>query len=442
MEFTNNTNDCIQNVILISFDSLRSDYIERISPVGAPTFCRMRDEGAFFRNVIVQAPFTIPSHASMLSGLYPAKTGVHDMNHRVPPEVPTIFSILKERGFHTIGSSPTPLLTASRAGFQGIDHHVSFRCRKLKRTLIGLNGKRFFTFLHYWAIHTPYETWLPGFRPLDVALNVLGASRELENIRFARRFGDMLWLLRIKRIRTLLKEGNERIIPAIQKGYEKALIKADRFLAKILNLLKQSGLAEKTLVVVTGDHGDSFNEHGEIDRAVDGRYEHGQFLYDNVLRVPLIFFCEGRRLSRVFDSQIQEVDIVPTLLEALGVDYQGGMDGRSLWRESIMKGVSPEETFTFSEVVRDSLGIELRCVRSSAYKLIHDYKRNAYELYDLKADSGETSNLYTANESDEKAILLDALQRFSECQSTRQATYTEDEQQAIEKTLRDLGYMD
>jgi arylsulfatase A-like enzyme len=240
----------------------------------------------------------------------------------------------------------------------------------------------------------------------------------------------------------MVKEGHERIMPALQEGYQKSITKADRFLAKIMNLVEQAGLAEKTLVVVTGDHGDSFNEHGEINQAIGGRYEHGQFLYDNVLRVPLIFFCGGRKLSRVFDAQIQEVDIAPTLLEALGVDYQGSMDGRSLWRENIIKGVSPEETYAFSEVVRKSLDIELRCVRSGSYKLIRDYKRDTYELYDLKADSGERRNLYTGNESNEKAILLEELKRYSECQDTEQATYSEDERQAIEKTLCNLGYMD
>ena len=127
MESTSNANGCIENVVLLSFDSLRSDYIAEIGPDEAPNFCFVRDRGAFFKNTIVQAPFTMPSHVSMLSGLYPAKTSVRDMHHKVPPDVPTIFNVLKERGFYVISSSPTRML--KDGGFKGIDKHVPFRCR-------------------------------------------------------------------------------------------------------------------------------------------------------------------------------------------------------------------------------------------------------------------------------------------------------------------------
>jgi len=435
-------NETVENAILISFDSLRSDIIDQISPAKAPTFCRMRDGGAFFRNSIVQAPFTIPSHASMLSGLYPAKTGVRNMQHRVPSEVPTIFGILNQRGFHTIGSSPTPLLKPERAGFRGIDEHVPFRHRSIRESLAGLNGKRFFAFLHYWDTHTPYETLLPGFRPADLALNMLGWTRELERFRYLRRVAGFLWLSRITRIRAMLKEGNKGILPALMKGYELAVIRADRFLARILEIIEQTGLADKTLVVVTGDHGDSFNEHGEIDRAVGGRYEHGQFLYDNVLRVPLIFYCSGKSLSQKFDAQVQEIDITPTVLEALGVQYDGNIDGRPLWRESIVTKVAPAEALAFSEIVREDLNIEMRCVRSSSHKLIQDFKTNTFELYDIKSDREEKKNLYPGTERSETAALQDRLRAFTESACAKQASSTQAEREQVEALLRNLGYID
>ncbi|HUV63794.1 MAG TPA: sulfatase [Sedimentisphaerales bacterium] len=432
----------MENVVLISFDSLRSDYVAQLHPAEAPNFCRMRDEGAFFSNTIVHVPCTLPSHASMLSGLYPARTGVRDMHHQVPPELPTMFTLLKERGFHTMGSSTTPMLTASRAGYKGIDEQVPFRYRCLRKSIIRSKGKRLFVFLHYWATHTPYETRLPGIRPADVALNVLGANRELENIRFVRRIGDFLWLARIKRIRTMLKEGDSRIVPALKQGYKRAIAKADRFLGGVLRILEEAGLAEKTLIVVTGDHGDSFNAHGEIETASGGRYEHGQFLYDNVLKVPLIFFCPGRKVARTFDTQVQQIDIAPTLLDALGAEYDGRMDGSSLWSNSIIGGIAPKETLAFSEVVRESLNIERRSVRSSSYKLLRDSKSNTCELYDLRVDPEEKNDLYPTDPCAEKTMLLNELQAFSESRSIDKASYTDAEQQRIEMTLRNLGYID
>ena len=432
----------MENVLLISFDSLRSDFVAQLTPAEAPNFCRMRDEGVFFRNTIVHVPCTIPSHACMLSGLYPANTGVRDMHHKVPSEVPTMFTLLKVRGFRTLGSSPTPMLTASRAGYKGIDEHVPFRYGHLRKSIIGSAGTRFFAFLQYWGTHTPYETRLPGLKPADLALNVLGATRAIENYRGIRRVGDMVWLARIKRIRAMLKEGHPGIISALRQGYKRAIIKADRFMGGLLRILEEAGLADKTLIVVTGDHGDSFNEHGEIDKASDGRYEHGQFLYDNVLRVPLIFFCRGRRFARTCDTQIQQIDIAPTVLEALGIEHDGAMDGRPLWRNSIIGAAPPKETLAFSEVVRESINVELRSVRSRSHKLLRDYKNNTCEFYDLRADPQEQHDLYQTDQSAEKTMLLDSLQAFSESRSVAGAACSDDEQQRIKATLRNLGYID
>ncbi len=437
-----NAIDRMENVVLISFDSLRSDFVAQLNPAEAPNFCLMRDEGAFFGNTIVHVPCTIPSHACMLSGLYPARTGVRDMHHKVPPEVPTMFTILKERGFCTMGSSPTAMLTAGRAAYRGIDRQVPFRHRCWRKSIAALKGKRFFAFLHYWDTHTPYGTWLPGIRPADVALNVLAVTRRLENYRYARRIDEMLWLARVKRIRTMVKEGDSRIVPALKRGYKRAILEADRFLGGVLKILKEANLADKTLVVVTGDHGDSFNEHGEIGKASGGRYEHGQFLYDNVLRVPLIFFCPARRFSRAFDAQVQQIDIAPTLLEALGIGHDGTMDGSSLWSGSVIGATPPKETFAFSEVVRESLNAELRCVRSRSHKLLRDYKSNTCELYDLKADPGEKNNLYRTDQCAEKAMLLDRLQAFCESRGIDKAACSDAEQQRIQTTLRNLGYID
>jgi arylsulfatase A-like enzyme len=432
----------VENVVLVSFDSLRSDFVTQLKSAEAPNFCLMRDEGAFFNHTIVHVPCTIPSHACMLTGLYPARTGVRDMHHKVPPEVPTMFTMLKERGFCTMGSSATAMLTAARAAYRGIDRQVPFRYRCLSKSVAAAEGKRFFAFLHYWDTHTPYETRLPGMRPADVALNVLGATRELENYRYVRRIDEMLWLAKVKRIRTLVKEGDSRIVPALKRGYKRGILKADRFLGGVLRILKQAGLADKTLIVVTGDHGDSFNEHGEIDRASGGRYEHGQFLYDNVLRVPLIFFCPGRRFSRSYDTQVQQIDIAPTLLEALGIEHDGTMDGSSLWSNSIIGATPPKETLAFSEVVRESLNVELRCVRSRSHKLLRDYRSNTCELYDLRVDPEEKNDLYPTDQGAEKTMLLHQLQAFSEFRSLDKAASTDAEQQQIQTTLRNLGYID
>jgi hypothetical protein len=118
------------------------------------------------------------------------------------------------------------------------------------------------------------------------------------------------------------------------------------------------------------------------------------------------------------------------------------MDGSSLWGSSIIGATPPQEIFAFSEVVRESLNIERRSVRSSSYKLLRDYKSNTCELYDLRIDPEEKNDLYPTDQCTEKTILLDRLQAFSETRSVGNASSTDAEQRQIETTLRNLGYMD
>jgi len=422
----NNENGHIKNVVLISFDSLRSDYIAKASSKKAPFFCHIRDEGAFFKNTIVQMPSTEPSHLSMLTGLYPAKTGARDTHDKCSPDVPTIFSILKEEGFSTISSGRTRMLRNMR--LEGIEQHVPFRFRKLAKAITRLNGKRFFAFLHYCDVHTPYETRLPGLRPTHILLNALRPMHKFTNIRFLRRVLQYVRRLRVKAIRAMMDEENSRIIPAIKQGYEDAIIKADKFVGGVFRLLEEVSVTDETLLVLTGDHGDSFNEHDEIHRAVDKRYEHGQFLYDNIIKVPLILYWPKKRFARVFAEQVQQIDTVPTILEALNISYDGDLDGKSLWSAITGETAKLKSRFAFSEVVRERWGVERRCVRSMSSKLIRDYKNNTYELYDLRIDAEEKSNLWPGDGYDERTVLMAELEAFSKIDSDVKVAYSESQQ--------------
>lgn len=429
MKSINNENGHIKNVVLISFDSLRSDYIAKASSKEAPFFCLLRDQGAFFKNPIVQAPFTIPSHLSMLTGLYPANTGVRDMHDRLSQSVPGIFRILEKARFCTISSSRTPLLRIFRdMGLDGIDQEVRFHHKNFKKAIRKLKGKRFFAFLHYCYIHTPYETRLPGLRPAHILLNALRPMHKFTDIRFLRRVLQYVRRLRVKAIRAMMDEENSRIIPAIKQGYEDAIIKADKFVGRVLRLLEDVSVTDETLLVLTGDHGDSFNEHDEIHRAVDKRYEHGQFLYDNIIKVPLILYWPKKRFARVFDEQVQQIDIVPTILEALNVSYDGDLDGKSLWSAITGETAKLKRSFAFSEVVRERWGVERRCVRSMSSKLIRDYKNNTYELYDLRIDAEEKSNLWPGDGYDERTVLMAELEAFSKIASDVKVAYSESQQ--------------
>jgi len=429
----------IQNIILISFDSLRSDYIENLKDDFAPTFQLMRDKGVFFKNAIVQAPFTIPSHFSMLTGLYPAKTGVRDMHHQLPADVPSIFEILQKEGILTFSFASTPMLKSRK--IKGIDKELRLTAKKFTQTINQFRDKQFFAFLHSWDTHTPYNTWLPFKKPIDLLLNFLKLFKVFKCLPGGERYTDLVDLRIIERIRALVKTGDPLIFNAIRKGYLSSIGIADQFLNKLLKTVQKTGILEKTLFIIMGDHGDSFNEHDEIHRQSDARYEHGHFLYDNILRIPLIFYSPYTVIKKIYEEQVQLIDIVPTIFEAYGITYNGNLDGVSLWRELTHPNSVPERKYAFSEVIRESRGIELRCIRSNTTKLIIDYKSNNYELYNLSDDPEEQNNIWPNDSHDEKNAMLKELFQFSKIATTESHKSTDADQKQIENVLKSLGYM-
>jgi arylsulfatase A-like enzyme len=415
MKSVNDKKRFIKNVIVISFDSLRSDYIAKANSKETPFFCLVRDQGASFENAISQVPFTEPSHACMLTGLYPAKTGFRAQQQQLSPHVPSIFNILKDEGFSTMASSRTSIV--KYMAFGGVDQNIPFKCRKLEKAITKLDGKHFFAFLHYCDIHTPYETHFPGSKPKHLLLNALKPTHRFTDTRLLKRVLQHVRMMRVKAIRVAIKEGDTKILPAIKDGYKRSIINADKFVSGVLRSLEAAGVSDETLLVLTGDHGDSFNEHDEIHRSVEDRYEHGQFLYDNIIKVPLIFYCSAKKFTRVFKEQVRQIDIVPTILEALNVSYNGDLDGNSLWNAITGETKELAKNFAFTEVVREKWDIERRCVRTTSSKLIHDYKNDTYEIYDLIKDAEEKNNLWPGNGCSEKAILMAELEAFSRIDS-------------------------
>jgi arylsulfatase A-like enzyme len=433
------TTNKIEHVILISYDSLRSDYIAALSDEEISAFALMKREGAFFENAIVQAPMTIPSHCSMLTGLYPANTGVRDMHHQLPSEVPSVFNLLQKGGIYTISVASTHMLKSRK--ITGIDVHLKLSLSQLSKTLKSKNASSSFSFIHYWDTHTPYETQLPAKSIKDVILNMSKPLKMLENIKGGERVNDFLELQRVNRIRYLLKHKHPRIIEAAKKGYINSIKTADKFLANTFNTMKKLDLYEKTLFIVMGDHGDSFNEHNEIDRQPDLRYEHGHFLYDNILKVPLIFFWPGQKVGKHFKQQVELIDLTPTILDSLNVKCDHKFDGLSLIKAINGDNDQKFKPFVFSEVVRESRDLSLRSVRTNKTKLIKDDKTNKFELFDLVKDPAEQNNLWPQDPHSEKSVLLEELEEFSKIDSKETEETSDADKEKIEKALKDLGYM-
>lgn len=316
--------DPIDNVILISIDSLRAD---RLGSYGnehdtSPTLDRLARDGIRFTDAMSTTSWTLPSHVSMLTGRYLLSHGVITRNDRIPDGIPMLAESLQRAGIATGGVVSAPMLV-SKYGFpRGFDEYDEStvpskswddalvaepapRGTELAmKWLRARAGERFFLFLHYWDVHydyappPPYDTMFdPDYRGTINASNFYHnkdlhagmAPRDLQHV-FALYDGEIRWV--------------------------------DDHVAEVVALVGQLGLAQNTAIIVTADHGDEFFEHGFKG--------HTRTLYREVTQVPLIMRVPGAAAGRVVSTPVSLVDIAPTILELMGVGAPAGMNGVSL----------------------------------------------------------------------------------------------------------------
>ncbi|WP_428268855.1 sulfatase-like hydrolase/transferase [Haliangium sp.] len=177
--------------------------------------------------------------------------------------------------------------------------------------------------------------------------------------------------------------GDKRFGDSDEDRYDGELAYTDKHIGRLLKELSNMPGADRTIVIVTSDHGDGFNEHGFIN--------HGQALYRELLHVPLIFYVPGVPPRKV-DGATTPLDIVPTVADLIGYEYEPGQfEGESLVPQ-IFYGKDASTRVVMAETDWPQ---PLRAAITSRYKLVFNIKRNLYELYDLRADEWEKRNIAT-----------------------------------------------
>jgi choline-sulfatase len=349
-------------VILISVDTLRADHLScyGYSSMRTPNIDRLAQGGTLFGQASAQAPLTLPSHASLLTSLYPLSTGIRDNGERLGPGLGTLAEAMRSAGYRTaafVGGFVLDRRFGLDRGFDTYDSRFNLRRAggadpgDIKRfgedvsaaatRWIDQNASApFFVFLHLYDLHTPYEL-PPGYR----------RSPQL-------------------------------------KGYDAQLAYVDDVIGRFWTFLERRGLADKALVVFTSDHGEGLGQHGEST--------HGYFVYQTTLHVPLILRWPAGTTgvkARVGEPTML-LDIAPTILEVAGITRPDQMQGASLVPAS--RGTAlKQEIYAESAYANQHFGCSvLRTLRSGRYKYIDAPKS---ELYDLSSDPGETRNLYATD---------------------------------------------
>jgi len=420
------------NVVVVVLDTLRPDHLGTYG-YGRPTspnFDTWAAGAAVFENAQSVAPWTAPSLVSLFTSLYPS---VHNVTEYGAPgqlneRVTTLAEVLKARGYATAAFTEGGYASAQLGLDQGIAHYVDAAAdtapdaspleakrgrlrRNLDATLRWIDEREherpFFLFLQTYETHTPFcapQEHVQRFAPeWNEAAEHAELARVLERWRSAREI-DAAGLELLIAHREHCAPGNEidatglderlreHAVAALdpqrlarwRAWYDAEIHYADAELARLFERLAAADLRDNTLVVFTSDHGEEFGEHG--------RFGHGGALHGETLRVVLALRGPGVASRRVGEL-VRSVDVMPTLLELLGLD-QGAppLQGRSLVPLLRGRSLRAEPAFSHALAQRGHEG-RLWSVRDGTWRLVWDAEARRAQLYDLASDPGETRNV-------------------------------------------------
>jgi arylsulfatase A-like enzyme len=397
-----------RGVILIQGDTLRTDHLDAYGYARptAPTLHRLADEGALFRHAITQTSWTKAATPSVHTSLFPSTHGVHQIPDRLPAAAVTLAEVYRDAGYATLSFSSVSFTgqftnlhqgfeelhesesTAGRAGPRGSKTSREF----VDRLVDWLEEHRdvpFFVFLHVFDPHSPYE---PN-RPYDTTwADPKGRDEYLRQLELFKKgvVADPFLAQRGMATREeLVKAGldPEAFIRYSKDWYDGSIRGMDAEIARLVERLEELGLGDETLVAFYADHGEEFHDHG--------RMWHGQSVYGEMIRVPLILWGPGRvaRGTEV-EEPVQLVDVMPTLLDLSGLPAPKGIQGRSL--RPLLAGaggwearpvVAEKQPMGGSEHPGAS---ESYAIVDGHWKLIHNVARPPgkpeFELYDFFQD--------------------------------------------------------
>jgi len=431
------------NLIVLLVDTLRADRlgIYGHAPSPSPNLDALAAGGLVFEHSIAQAPWTMPSVASIFTGLHPRAHGVlgGSVDWGRPPgtdeaadfaylsdRVPTFAALALHGGVTTFAISTNPTIAPGTNLGRGFETFVLLEGRDRQRwaRAAEVNDRflawtrthrkhRFLAYLHYMDVHEPYEPLARGdSRPSPPA----GARRAVQRGR-------------IHPLRAQRRGEGSPLAPSeiqyLQSLYDGEIRGWDAALGDLLDGLERLGIRDDTNIIVTSDHGEEFQEHGRLG--------HGSQLFDETLRVPLVLAGPSIPVARRTELA-QGIDLLPTILALLDLPAPPGLAGESLLSERLERPVVSETRYGIGP---GGDSVELLSVRTPTAKLIHAPDLNTVTLYDLANDPGET---HPAHDAARLALLLRTLERWRA--DTSPAAPADRRDPALTDKLRALGYLD
>jgi len=392
------------NVVFITIDTLRADHLGcyGYKQIRTPNIDALAAESFRFERAYTPVPVTLPAHTAIFTGTYPTLSGMHDFSgNKLSAKQSTLASVLKEQGYITsavIGSAVLDSRFGLNQGFDFYYDHFDFNrlqesnLEEMERPgnvvadvaldwLAKNSQSKFFLWMHLYDPHYPYRPPAP----------------------YSEEYRDRL--------------------------YDGEIAFADAQVGRLIAFLKTKSLYRNTLIVLTGDHGESLGEHGEKT--------HGFFLYNATLHVPVLIHLPSSTSGKAVAELVSLTDLMPTVLQELKVDVPAQVQGRSLLPLLTEKNAARS---LYAETFLPRLHFnwsELRSVETEKYQFIEAPKP---ELYDLAADPGETHNLYGEKKAvagELQARLNTLVRQYSADQELAEKTGLDP---ALMERLKSLGY--
>ena len=425
-----------QNLLLYVIDTLRADRLGCYGHPGGltPSIDAFARRALLFERAYAASSWTKTSMATVLTGLPPRSHGAHRREDALPGSVTTLAERLRTSGYDTAAFVTNPNLTSVFGFDQGFEKYEYLAegwpgegharsdvlHARVTRWLEGRTDPRpFFIYAHSMDPHDPYVD--PGARLPAAAPSA--ASKD------AGRIGSAAFM-------RALEEGRVRASPELRaellRLYEAEIRFNDEGFGGLMDRLDERGLAENTLVVLLSDHGEEFAEHGW--------WRHGKTLYEEQLRVPLLFRLPGGRFAgRRVKETARHVDVVPTILDALRLPPDAALPGRSLLALGEGPGAEEDPVCAYLDVDGRSLESVALAGRKLVRYLSYDRPRPAEELFALDRDPGETRSV--AGEGGTELSFLRALienPRLAGRPIPRETVAIDPE---LEERLRAVGYV-
>jgi arylsulfatase A-like enzyme len=461
-----NTSRKHPNVIIIVIDAGRPDYLGCYGyPLETtPNINALAQEAILFENALSTAPWTLPSHGSLFTGLYPHQHGATWQTLRLNQGIPTIFEIFLEKSYDSIAISANTLIVSPYNMF-GRGTKVLGEIPNNQPDLTSFSGNfdyrktcsqriadYFIEYLEGGSLHMPFIAYINFYD-----LHAKYKSREpfysrfvtQENSRLLEKLGDY-YDLHFREMNDEI-DVSEELIAALRALYAAKLAMIDADLGRVLRKLKERGILDDSILILTSDHGDILGDHRKPS------FHHQFSIHNSLLKIPLIFYKKGMGCTRINTPLIQNIDILPTVLELCHIDKSLHLD--NLAGTSLVKYITGDtlvlpRQYAISTyegpsrfILRNRRRVNplylksLKAIQDEDYKLILSDKGSP-ELYHIKIDKNEKNNIairFPHLVSRLKGAFSEIKQKYG--QFSEANIHVIDNEQELLSRLKALGYI-